>query len=224
MELDKSILDLLGVHVVFAILTAIVLLLPLGLSINILLLIAVLLYNLLIPLTAKVRDHPDWLQIWVFVAMLSVLQIFPDWFLSDGLNVLNFIDQSAPMIGAVPLYMGGLWAIPLFVIVYTSIRVKETKGETMGYVVAAILSLAIFGVAEATMWMLGSWQTLAQLVVANIALYILVPEMILGMTAVQEYERTNASGMLTKLVAAFRVMILYIGTASLFYLIVEVVL
>ncbi len=224
MAIDKSILDLLGVHIIFAVVTAALLLLPLGLSINVLLLVAVVFYNVLIPMIAKLRNHEEWLEIWIFVAMLSVLQIFPDWFLAEGLGVLNFIDKSPPMVGAVPLYMGGLWAIPLFVIVYTGSRARETRGETAGYFVVAILSLAVFGLAEATMWMLGSWETLAQVVVANVALYILVPEVILGLTALSACEESKSSGLPTKLLAALRVMVIYIGNASLFYLIVEVLL
>lgn len=222
--LDRSMMDLLGVHIVFTLFTAILLILPFGLSINILLLIIVVFYNLLLPLAAKRRNHPEWFCVWTFVAILSILQIFPDWFLADGLNVLNFIDQSFPMVGAVPLYMGGLWAIPLFLIVYAGSQISESRGRLQGYLVAGILSLAIFGMAEATMWMLSSWETLAQVVVSHVALYILIPEMLLGMTALLAYDSVRDRGLHYKLMASYLVMALYIGNASLFYLLIEVLL
>jgi hypothetical protein len=219
-----SLADLIGVHIIFAVFAAAVLVFPLGLSVNILLLIVVVFYNLLIPLVARWREHPDWFEIWEFVVILSLLQIFPDWFLAEGLNALNFIDQSPPMVGSVPLYMGGLWAIPLFVVIYVSSKITQERGRLQGYSVAAILSLVIFGIAEATMWTLSSWETLAKVTVGHVGLYILVPEMILGMTALLAYDSVKGKGLLYTLVASYLVMTLYIGNASLFYLIIEVLL
>jgi hypothetical protein len=221
---DRSVRDLVLVHLIFAVIAAATLMIPATLTINVRLLIVVTAYNVLLPIVAHQQGHDDWKGIWVFCIMLSVLQIFPDWFLSAGLNVLTFIDQSAPMVGDVPLYMAGLWAIPLFIIIYAGHRVSEQRGRLGGYVAAGSLSLLIFGMAEATMWMLSSWDTLAQVVIGHVALYILLPEVILGMTALLAYDTVRNRGLIYKLVAAYLVMTLYMGNASLFYLVVEVLL
>jgi hypothetical protein len=128
------------------------------------------------------------------------------------------------MVGAVPLYMAGLWAIPLFIIIYAGEKVTESRNTVSGYITAALLALLIFGAAEASMWMLSSWETLASIVLGNIALYILLPEMILGVSAFFAYGIVKERKLWQKITAAYLVMVLYIGNASLFYLLIEVLL
>ena len=52
--------------------------------------ILVLSYNLLIPLVGLFRKNSDWIKLWIFVFLISLFQIFPDWFLSAQLNILVF--------------------------------------------------------------------------------------------------------------------------------------
>lgn len=220
-SLKKSLLDLLIVHIVFSAITTAILLLPIALTINVKLLIVVCVYNILLPGFAKWKGHADWTSIWLFSFLLSLLMVIPDWFLVE-IGALNFIDQSFPMVGPVPLYMAGLWAIPFFIIIYASEQIAKSRSVLMGYVSAAALSLIIFGAAEASMWMLSSWETLAQVVIGNVALYILVPEMILGVSALLVYRRVKdrTLWMLTNGL----IMTLYLVSAALFYFIIEVVL
>lgn len=221
-SLRKSLVDLLIVHIVFAALAAAILLLPMTLTINVKLLIVVCVYNILLPGFAKWRGHTEWTNIWIFSILLSFLMVIPDWFLAEGLGALNFIDKSFPMIGPVPAYMAGLWAIPFFIIIYASEQITKSRSALEGYIGAASLSLMIFGAAEASMWMLSSWETLAQVVIGNIALYILVPEMILGVSALFVYRLVKDRTLW--LLADYLIMALYIGNAALFYLFVELLL
>jgi hypothetical protein len=99
--------DLVAAHIIFAVIVVIALLLP-NSPIGARLLIAVIAYNVIIPITAVWRGHKRWLEIWIFVLPISILQIFPDWYLAHQLEVLSFPVDGFPMIGDVPIYMAGL--------------------------------------------------------------------------------------------------------------------
>lgn len=64
-------------------------------------------------------------RIWKFLVPLSILMVFPDWFLSAVLQTLVFPEDGFLKIGTVSGYMAGLWAIPLFICVYTGIKLEE---------------------------------------------------------------------------------------------------
>ncbi|MFW9918868.1 MAG: DUF6989 domain-containing protein [Candidatus Thorarchaeota archaeon] len=217
---EKPILDLILMNIVFAIPTALVLAIFQDVAIGARLLIVVILYNILLPLWAQVRDHKEWLEVWTFVFPISVLMIFPDWFLASQLEVLSFPVDGFPMIGAVPIYMAGLWVIPLFLIVYTGLLVRE-KGVPMTTVSILIMSLLLFGGSEATLWMLGSWYAHDVLMIGNVAIYIIIPELILGLSTYIGYLMTRKMAILHRLVMAFIIMVMYIGNASFFYFIIE---
>ncbi|MDF1538977.1 MAG: hypothetical protein P1Q69_08740, partial [Candidatus Thorarchaeota archaeon] len=178
---ENQILDLILMHIVFAIPTALILIIFQDVAIGARLLIVVVLYNILLPVWAHLRDHKDWLEIWLFVLPLSILMVFPDWYLASQLQALSFPPDGFPMIGAVPFYMAGLWAIPLFLIVFTGLLFKE-KGTPMTYLTIIIMSLLLFGGSEATLWMLGSWYAHDVFMIGNVALYIIIPELILGLS------------------------------------------
>ena len=114
-------------HIVFGIITALVLITPLVISAK--LLIGVIVYNVLVPIWAKIRDHQEWLEIWLFVFPLSILMIFPDWFLVSQLGVVVFPIDGFPMIGSVPIYMAGLWTIPFFLIIFIGLLVQKKKTQ-----------------------------------------------------------------------------------------------
>ncbi len=138
-NLTRSDRDAVYLHLFFAIAATLMLTLPLGISVGWRLCVLVLLYNVLVPLTAWLRQHPDWLTLWLFLLPLSLWQIFPDWFLSAVLGVLVFPDTGAPKIGNIPIFMAGLWTIPLFIIIFLGRRIKT---HTLWVVAAA--SVAMF--------------------------------------------------------------------------------
>ena len=85
--------------------------------------------------------------------------------------------------GAVSAYMLGLWAIPFFMIIFIGQRIKERKSLNSAYVIVALTSFLIFAMSEGTLWILGSWYAQnVHLIFEHIAIYILVPEIILGLS------------------------------------------
>ena len=217
---EQPILDLVLMHVVFAIPAAIILTVFGDVAIGARLLAVVVIYNIILPLWAYFRGHKEWLEIWMFVFPLSILMVLPDWFLASQLEVLTFLVDGFPMIGSVPIYMAGLWAIPLFIIVFTGLAVKM-KGTTMTYLAIIVISLLLFGGSEATLWMLGSWYAHDVFMIGNVAIYILIPEIILGLSTYIAFQMVREKAIWHRLAMAFTVMVLYIGNASFFYFIIE---
>ncbi|MFW9955546.1 MAG: DUF6989 domain-containing protein [Candidatus Thorarchaeota archaeon] len=217
---ENPILDLILMHFVFAIPTALILAIFQDVAIGARLLVVVVLYNVLLPLWAYLRDHKEWLEVWIFVFPISLLMVFPDWFLALQLDVLSFPADGFPMIGAVPIYMAGLWAIPLFLIVYAGLLVRS-KGVPMTTLSILIMSLLLFVGSEATLWMLGSWYAHDVLMIGNVAIYIIIPELLLGLSTYIGYLITRKMGIVHRLVMAFIIMVMYIGNASFFYFIIE---
>lgn len=216
---DKSLRDLYLMHIVFGIITALVLITPLVISAK--LLIAVIVYNAMLPIWAKLRDHQEWLEIWFFVFPLSLLMLFPDWFLASQLEVLVFPLDGFPMIGSVPIYMVGLWAIPLFLIIFIGLLVQKKKSQNVAYLSVILASLAIFGGSEETLWILPSWSAQNVAMISHIAIYIIIPEIILGLATFILFNTLRERKWWEKILSSFMIMILYVGAASFFYFVIE---
>jgi hypothetical protein len=158
------------------------------------------------------------------VLVLSILQIFPDWFLAAQLETIVFPDDGFFMIGPVSGYMAGLWAIPLFVILYVGLEISKQRSYPVAYTVVAALTLLIFGLAEETMWMLPSWSAQNVFMIGHIALYIIIPEILLGISTLISYQLVRERPVWLWIIGAFTVMILYLGNVSFFYFIIERIL
>jgi hypothetical protein len=221
LKISKTEKDFLIIHLVFVAICVFILLIPMLVGIGVKLFILVITYNILIPLFGYLRNHSEWLNIWLFTFILSLFQIFPDWFLSAELGVLVFPEDGFIKIGTVSLYMLGLWAIPLFLILFIGLRVHERFSQLKTYLVVGILSLLIFGVAEQTMWMLQSWYAQNVIMVGYMALYIIVPEVILGLSTYFGYKLIQEKKFLIKIPITFVIMLLYLGSAVFFYFLIE---
>jgi len=215
--------DFIIVHILFSIICGIVLFLP-GIPIGIKLFILVVIYNTIIPLVGVWRKYTEWINIWVFSFILSMLQLFPDWFLSAQLNILVFPEDGLFKIGTVSGYMLFLWAIPFFIILFVGYRVNEKVSEQSTYWIVALISLLIFGVSEMTMWTIGSWYAQNVTMVGHTAIYIIIPEVILGISAYLSYRMIQDKTVWIKFPTAFIVMLLYLGSAAFFYFFFENVL
>jgi hypothetical protein len=169
-------------------------------------------YNLLLPLIASRGGHRDWVELWMFLLPLSVLQVLPDWVLSQQLGILAFPDLGGPHIGTVPVYMAGMWVIPLFWILWLSGRSSLT---------AAILALLLFAGAEWAALPLHLWHAQHVMQLYGVAEYVLVPEMLLGWAAAYAFERTRDNNPLLRLWAAACVMTFYTGALVLAYFLSE---
>jgi len=211
------------IHLVFSIICGIVLFLP-GIPIGIKLFILVIIYNTIIPLVGVWRKYTEWINIWVFSFILSMLQLFPDWFLSAQLNVLVFPEDGLFKIGTVSGYMLFLWAIPFFIILFIGYRVREQVSEHSTYWIVALISLLIFGVSEMTMWTIGSWYAQNVTMVGHTAIYIIIPEIILGISAYWSYKMIQDKTIWLKFPTAFMIMLLYLGSVAFFYFLFEKIL
>ncbi len=176
---------------------------------------------MLIVIIGLLRDYKEWIYIWIFVFLISVFQIFPDWILSAELNVLVFPEDGLFKIGTVSGYMVGLWVIPLFIIILIAKQLQERFSKKIAYISVIVLSLAIFGISEQSMWMLQSWYAQNVLMIGRVALYIIIPEIILGLSAYYGYELIKEKHHLFKIPIAFLIMILYLGNAVFYYFLIE---
>ncbi|MBD3407439.1 MAG: hypothetical protein GF411_15080 [Candidatus Lokiarchaeota archaeon] len=226
MEMIKEphIRDLLVLHGLFAIFAAVALILPIGIDIGPRLFFLVVAYNLMIPIGGYYWGHRDWIALWSFSFLVSLFMIFPDWFLASELEVLVFPADGLFKIGPVSGYMAGLWTIPIFTIVFIGRQIQKKHSYMMSYLVVAILSLFIFVSAEATMWMLPSWYAQNVAMIGPVAIYIILPEVILGITAHVAYDIVIERSVFAYVLAAFSVMVIYMGNTSFFHLLIETII
>jgi hypothetical protein len=194
---------------------------PFGLPMGIKLLILVILYNVLAVIIGVWLDDREWIYIWIFSIIISIFQVFPDWFLSAELNILVFPDDGLIKIGTVSGYMLGLWAIPLFIILYVGQRVQDRQSKKLAYIIVGLMSLIIFGTSENTIWMLESWYAQNVFMIGHLAIYIIIPELILGLMTYYGYELIKENNNLMKIPVAFVIMLLYLGSAAFFYFLIE---
>ena len=218
----KSTRDFIIIHLIFIGLCFAVLIIPIPIAIGIKLFILVISYNLLIPLVGLFRKYSEWVKLWVFVFLISLFQIWPDWFLSAQLNILVFPEDGLFKIGTVSGYMAGLWAIPLFLLCFIGLKLKENYSNLKALIVVGLISLNIFVFSEQTMWMLQSWYPQnVTLFFDHLAVYIIIPEVILGLSTFYYFEKIKTQHYLMLIVAAFGIMLLYLGSASFFYFLFE---
>ena len=220
-KLNKSERDTIILHLVFVGVCLLVILILTNLPIGIKLLILVTIYNLLVVVFGALRNYQEWINIWLFSFILSVFQVFPDWILSAEFDILIFPEDGLFKIGTVSGYMLGLWAIPLFIILYVGQRLQERYSKKSSYLIVGVLALLIFGFAENTMWMLQSWYAQNVTMLGHLAVYIIIPEIILGLSAFYAYDTIKENHHWFKIPMAFIIMLLYIGSTVFFYFLIE---
>jgi hypothetical protein len=218
-SLEPTERDALLVHLLFIVICAIVLLLPMPLLIGPRLFILVVVYNVMIPVVGWWRNHSEWLNLWLFVFILSLLMLFPDWFLADPLGILVFLPDGVPKIGPVSSYMLLLWAIPLFIITFIGIRASARRSIPVAYGVVAFVSFLLFVGAEAGLTFV--WYAQNVVFIGSVAVYIIIPEIILGLSTFWMYQHLNKKPHWWKLIGALLIMLLYIGSACFFHLLIN---
>lgn len=214
--------DFILIHGFFVFFCVLLLLFPFPITIGVKLFMLVIIYNFLVSFIGFFRKDIVWIKLWIFVFAISLFQIFPDWFLAAELNILVFPEDGLFKIGTVSGYMLGLWAIPLFIISFIGLRLNEYYSDKWVYLAIAVLSLIIFGGAEASMWILNSWYPQnVTLIFDHIAIYILVPEIILGLSTFYLFTKVQTKKIWILVINSFIIMLLYLGSASFFYFLIE---
>lgn len=209
-------------HLVFGGITAAFLLAPVGLAIGWKMFLLLIAYNIAVPVLGRRLGHERWVDLWMFVFPLSLLQIFPDWFMSAVLGSLIFPDTGFPYIGTVGAYMGLMWSIPLFAILFTVWRTRKSMSGAGSYVLVVVLTVITFGIAEATLWIIPIWYAAPHILApAYIAVYVIIGEAFLGLAAWYAYLTVADRKLPAKLVAALAVMLIYTGSIAISYLLVE---
>lgn len=221
---DKSERDAIVFHGLFTLLCVVVLAAPLPMKPGPRLLLLVVAYNLGLPLVARWRAHPVWIDLWGFALVMSVFQVFPDWFLAAQLKVLVFPEDGLWKIGAVSSYMAGLWAIPVFVIVFVGLGAERRYSRTLAYVAVAAAAFVIFVGSEQTLWLLSSWYARNVAMIGHVAVYIVVPEVLFGLSLYYGFNQVRQQPHWLKIPVAFLIMQFYLGSAAFFYFVVENVL
>ncbi len=178
-------------------------------------------YNLFFPTYAYVTDRRDWLDLWGFVFPLSLCLIVPDWFLVEVVGTLQF-PTAKPSPGPVPVAIAGLWTLPLIVSSYLGLNAPNygVRGEGR-YALVALASLVLFASSELLLTKVPIWQAVGVTTVSDMALYIVGPEVLLGVATFWTYWRYRLRSVLFRALVTPLVMFLYLGAIGTSYLIFE---
>lgn len=176
-------------------------------------------YHVLLPAWSLLRGHSEWLWLWLFLLPLSAAQVLPDWALVEVTQTLVFPDHGLYRIGgAVPVCFLGLWTPALFPIVLLA------QASRQPYFVAGALSLALFAFWEWAAVPLQIWEPRNVTMVNGVAIYVLLPEVLLGMATLHAYRRLRDASLLQRVTGALGVPVLYAGALLLSLLLTERVL
>ena len=159
------------------------------------------------------------MRLWAFCATVSVFQVAPDAFLAAVLGVLDFPETGGPRLGPVPLAMAGMWTIPLWIALFTA-RVA-TPDLARRAMVAAAVGGALFVGSEATLWAVPVWRAVGVTMAGPVALYVIVPEVLVGGVAYVAYVATRERAWPVRVSAAAGVSLVYLGALCVSYLVVE---
>ena len=193
-------------HLLFFCAAAPVLLFARGAALGQGLVLLVIGYNLLLPAVAFVRRHPEWLSLWSFLLPLSAAQVLPDLALASVAKVLVFPDLGQPRIGGeVPVYFMGMWVMLLFPILLVG---NATRSR---YLNTGILAFAAFVFWEWAARPLNLWHAQDVLTSHGIALYVLIPEVLLCLAALWMYRLTGERGIFARVFGALSVPVFYAG-------------
>lgn len=169
-----------------------------------------LLYNIALPLVGLQRNHKGWFPLWLFLLPLSLTLPCADWMLVQRMGTLSFPDHSVPRIGdAVPFYFMGLWIMLLWQVCWLAQATRKP------YPVAAVLALIGFLVWEWAARPMSLWHAQGVHMVAGFALYPIIPEVLLALSALWMWRTLEHKPWLQRLAGALAVTVFYAGALSL---------
>ena len=181
---------------------------------------SVVTYNTLLPLIITCYNDNNTFLMWKFSFITSLLMVVPDWYLSYYLNVLVFPEDGFYKIGTVSGYMCGLWTIPFFIILYYSSYLQKKKNIS-GNRSIGVITFLLFGSSELLLQHFGSWYAVNVYMIADTAVYIILPEIMLGYFLSFAFSYIVYRRMIDYVLVAVMVMFCYLISAATSYYIVE---
>ncbi|MEM9557631.1 MAG: hypothetical protein AAGC60_25460 [Acidobacteriota bacterium] len=187
---------------------------------------SVLAYHVAFLAVGRWRGHRDWLELWRFVLPLSVFQVLPDAFLARVLGVLEF-PLPGPSIGPVDLFMAGLWAPALFLVVFAGDATARRRGPVSGALAALGASAGLFVGSEALLTRVPVWRAVDVHAIGPVALYVIGPELLLGLVTWLTYHHRaswqghGAGSTWRRAAAAAALCLLYLGALAASYLLID---
>lgn len=199
----------------WAVATGALLAAPVG-ALGVRILAAVALWHVAVVAAGVWRRDAAWRSAYALVAPMSVALVLPDHFLAVGLETIVFPDTGAPFWGAVPVFMAGMWAIPLGAVVLVGRAVDRRGGR--GALVATLVGLVVFAVAEATAGVLPLWRPVGVPMWGPLAAYVLPAEAVLCASVVWADRWSRERHTWARLVAGALVVQAYTGGLALGWL------
>lgn len=182
--------------------------------------LTVVAYNVVLPVSFFRAGERAVVDLWTFLLPVSFFQLLPDWYLVVVQETLVFPTAQAAF--PVPLFMAGLWTLPLMMTTAAGIWAEWEWGPRVGYAAALAVGLLVFGGGELALTTLDVWrpQNVAEL--GGVAYYILPAELLLVAGTLYAYRTVRDASLWRRLVAAPLVALFYLGAATTSYLLVEV--
>ena len=201
-------------HAAFGVLAVVVIALAPGTT-GLHVLALVVLYNVSLWLVAMRLGYERWLRIWAFLLPLCVFQIVPDGFLNTVINSIVFPVRDGPMIGPIPLAMVGMWMVPLWLALFAG-REASARGWSGTWTAALVAGLVLVA-AEAIVGFFPFWSPVGVHTVGPVAVYVVIPEFLLGAAAYVAENRTRGEARMVRIIAAITVSVFYLGALGTSY-------
>lgn len=167
-------------------------------------------YNIGLPAWALVRGQTEWLWLWLFLLPLSAAQAVPDWMLVEVTKTLVFPDHGLPRIGgAVPVVFMGMWVIALLPLILVA------QSSRRPYLTMAVASFLLFAFWEWAARPMRLWYGQNTWLVQGVAVYTLLPEVLLALATLGAYRSLRGAGPLARIGAALGVSVFYAGALAI---------
>jgi hypothetical protein len=180
-------------------------------------LVLVVLYNLALPVMAQARGHHEVVQMWTFLLPLSIFLLFPDWMLSAKLGLLHFSEHDWLHFGTVSAYRAFIWTIPLFLVVFIGSEIEKYQSTALALAAMLLSAIVLFVLEEEALFQLGAAHISHAATLFHAGWHVLIPQVLMGFAAFFAWQQVHCRNFLSKLFAAFIVMLIYTGGVAFCY-------
>lgn len=226
MQSSPEVRDALVFHGVFFAISLPIAAVLRGFELGLALSVFALTYNLALPICGKWRNqrgsrlmmsfgpnsvqNSDWIALWKFLLPLSLTLPCADWMLVNQLDTLFFPDHGIPRIGgAVPVYFSGMWIMLLWPTTWLALQTRKP------YITMSVLSMTGFLVWEWVAPVMALWEPKNALIWQGIALYVLIPELLLGLGTLFMWQMLKTQTRIAQIAGGLGLTVFYAGALSL---------